>query len=104
MMQKGSSIPWSKVLYELTDGQTDKIDPKPILDYFKPLHEWLLLQNLTLEDWNCEDFLDRQNLSVKSYDNMLLEMKQKSSAIVFKPFYKLLYSSLFLVNLIKINF
>jgi hypothetical protein len=75
MMQKGSSVPWWQVLHELTDGRTDRIDPSAILDYFRPLHEWLLQQNLRVEDdWKCDDFLDRENFTVKSYDSKYLQL------------------------------
>lgn len=80
-MQKGSSIPWSDVLYELTDGRTNKIDPDAILLYFKPLQDWLLKQNLTSVDWQCERFLDRKSSGVKSYETRLNEITNGSNRL-----------------------
>lgn len=75
MMQKGSSEPWSKVLYELTDGRADHIDPQSILEYFKPLYEWLLKQNLTDIDWKCDEFFDDVDNSVRSYGEIFMSSK-----------------------------
>jgi hypothetical protein len=78
-MEKGSSLPWWDVLYELTDGRTNRIDPDAILEYFRPLHSWLLKQNLTQEEWNCDNFLDRKHSRVKSYETRLNEIINGSS-------------------------
>lgn len=69
MMEKGSSEPWNQILYELTDGRTDKLDPSAILEYFKPLHDWLLKQNITQKEWNCDQYLDYKNHLVKGYNS-----------------------------------
>lgn len=68
MMKKGSSIKWSKVLEDLTDGRSNKLDPLAMLEYFKPLHKWLLKQNLKLTDWDCDKYLDVKNNRVRAYD------------------------------------
>lgn len=81
-MKRGSSIPWWDVLYEMTNGRTNRIDAYAILDYFKPLYDWLLKQNLTSaesnkindDEWGCESFLDRKNSKVKSYEKRMIEI------------------------------
>ena len=67
MMEKGSSESWNKVLLEFTGGKTDKMDPTALLEYFKPLHEWLLEQNLPNQNWNCDKYLDYETNNVKGY-------------------------------------
>lgn len=44
MLSMGSSKPWSQVLESLT-GES-KLEPQAMLDYFKPLYEWLKMENL----------------------------------------------------------
>ena len=66
MMKLGSSVAWPQVLKEFT-GETDRIDPQPILDYFQPLYEWLLKQNLTDIDWNCESYINKTANTVLPY-------------------------------------
>ncbi len=79
-MQKGSSIPWPEVLDELTDGRSNKIDPQAMLEYFEPLYNWLLNQNLTDEDWNCDSFFNKDNNTVKSYTKRLAELNIPNSS------------------------
>lgn len=43
LLKQGSSKPWPDVMKELT-GQS-KMDVSAILEYFKPLHNWLKEQN-----------------------------------------------------------
>lgn len=43
LLKVGSSKPWPEVMKELT-GQS-KMDATAILDYFKPLQQWLEEQN-----------------------------------------------------------
>lgn len=42
-MQLGSSKPWQEVLEKIT-GET-KMSASGLLEYFKPLHEWLKADN-----------------------------------------------------------
>ena len=67
MMEKGSSQPWQSVLKELTDGRTDKLDASAMMDYFKPLYDWLLEQNVTQSEWNCDKYVDRKRNVMRSY-------------------------------------
>ena len=67
MMQRGSSLNWQEVLKEFTDGQTNKIDAQPLLDYFQPLYNWLDNQNLTNTDWDCESYIDEKKRIIKPY-------------------------------------
>jgi hypothetical protein len=67
MMEKGSSEPWQDVLNELTNGRVDKLDAGPMLEYFAPLTEWLLAQNITQSDWKCDKYIDRKHNTVRSY-------------------------------------
>ena len=41
MLKLGKSQPWMIALSELTDGRIKKLDAKPMLRYFRKLHEWL---------------------------------------------------------------
>ena len=70
-MQKGSSEPWQNVLSELTDGRVNYLDPAPLLEYFKPLYEWLLEQSLnsTNTEWHCDRYLDVNHGTVRSYSS-----------------------------------
>ena len=71
MMRKGSSVKWSKVLKDFTDGRSDQLDPVPMLEYFKPLHKWLLKQNLTLTNWDCDKYIDKRRRLVRAYHEQL---------------------------------
>lgn len=44
-MSLGGSQPWVVALKALTLEENPKLDAKPLLDYFRPLHEWLQYQN-----------------------------------------------------------
>lgn len=87
MMQKGSSESWNKVLFEFTGGQTDKMDPTALLEYFKPLHEWLLEQNLPDQSWNCDKYLDYETNHVKGY---MINTSSRTSFL--SVIYKLVFS------------
>ena len=80
MMQKGSSMPWPQVLEELTGGRSNKIDPQAMLEYFEPLYKWLLNQNLTDQDWDCDSFLNKEKNTVKSYTKRLAELTIPNSS------------------------
>lgn len=77
MMKLGSSTAWPEVLKEFT-GETDRIDPQAILDYFEPLYNWLLKQNLTDIDWDCESYIDKIRNVVLPYGSKL---SSKASSI-----------------------
>ena len=70
MMSKGISEPWPDILSNLTDGRQNSLDPSSILEYFRPLNDWLLKQNLTVSEWDCDSFVDSENSIVKSYDGL----------------------------------
>ncbi|CAF0929500.1 unnamed protein product [Brachionus calyciflorus] len=91
MMEKGSSESWNKVLYEFTDGKTDKLDPSAMLEYFKPLHEWLLKQDLSENEWNCNDYLDLKNNIVHGYDTNFAS-RQTSKLIEMLAFLIVLFN------------
>ncbi|KAL1452658.1 hypothetical protein WDU94_006865 [Cyamophila willieti] len=44
MMQYGSSVPWNEALFTAT-GES-RLDAKALREYFRPLEEWLLAENL----------------------------------------------------------
>ncbi|KAK9512876.1 hypothetical protein O3M35_001194 [Rhynocoris fuscipes] len=44
-MSVGASRSWPDVLRIATKGSTDRLDARPMLDYFKPLALWLSVQN-----------------------------------------------------------
>lgn len=47
MLQLGSSKPWPDVL-EIMTGQR-KLDASAMLEYFKPLQDWLIKENTKME-------------------------------------------------------
>lgn len=52
-MRLGASQPWPFALQQLT-GQS-RMDAGPLLDYFKPLHDWLIEENKRTNEhigWN----------------------------------------------------
>jgi len=90
-MSKGSSVPWPAVLKEMTG--TDQLDSKPMLDYFKPLYDWLLKQNLTettTPKWDCERYINKAKRSVKAYDEIRV---LKSAALCLKSSFSVLFIS-----------
>ncbi|KAK4008097.1 hypothetical protein OUZ56_013252 [Daphnia magna] len=48
MLSLGSSRPWNVALKVLTHEQNPTIDARPLMDYYRPLHEWLLSENRRL--------------------------------------------------------
>lgn len=82
-MAKGSSEPWQNVLKELTDGQTDRLDAGPMLEYFQPLLDWLVKQNLTENEWQCDQYFDKSQNMIKSYSHFTqINHHSKSTADV----------------------
>lgn len=53
ILELGASRPWPEVISILTRGKTNKLDAKPLLDYFAPLKLWLQVRNRgeTLIGW-----------------------------------------------------
>lgn len=47
-MSLGSSHPWNVALKVLTHEENPKIDAQPLMDYYQPLHEWLVIENRRL--------------------------------------------------------
>ncbi|GFY78990.1 angiotensin-converting enzyme, partial [Trichonephila inaurata madagascariensis] len=45
MLSLGSSVHWKEAMKIGTQGKTDKMDAKPMLEYFAPLLKWLKEQN-----------------------------------------------------------
>ncbi|KAJ9595075.1 hypothetical protein L9F63_013640, partial [Diploptera punctata] len=45
VLSAGSSRPWAEVIRIMTRGRTDKLDARPLLEYFKPLSMWLNVEN-----------------------------------------------------------
>ena len=81
MMSKGSSEPWQNVLNELSEGRVRNLDSNSMMQYFKPLHELLLKQNLTDTEWNCDDYLDQYTGEVKSYSSVNYNQKLRNSIL-----------------------
>ncbi|XP_057374872.1 angiotensin-converting enzyme-like [Daphnia carinata] len=48
MLSLGSSQPWKVALEVLTHEQNPTIDARPLMDYYRPLHEWLTSENRRL--------------------------------------------------------
>ena len=96
-MKLGSSAAWPQVLKEFT-GETDRIDPQAILDYFEPLHNWLLKQNLTDIDWDCESYIEKNRNVVLPY---VSKLNSKANEI-FSPSQNSIF--LYLLSSVFINF
>lgn len=45
VLSLGASRPWRDVVRVATQGATDRLDARPLLDYFQPLALWLRVQN-----------------------------------------------------------
>ncbi|KAK3930192.1 Angiotensin-converting enzyme [Frankliniella fusca] len=45
VLSLGASRPWRDVIRVATQGATDRLDARPLLDYFQPLALWLRVQN-----------------------------------------------------------
>lgn len=61
-MEKGSSMPWSEVLYEAT-GET-RLDGTALREYFLPLEEWLRNENLRTQEYVGWNYGRRQTLTL----------------------------------------
>lgn len=48
-MEKGSSLPWSETLFQAT-GES-RLDGSALLEYFRPLEDWLRNENLRTQDY-----------------------------------------------------
>lgn len=56
MLSLGSSKPWKEAMSVITKGKTDKMDAKPIVEYFAPLLKWLKEQNKdNVVGWKSEN-------------------------------------------------
>ncbi|KAF8795126.1 Angiotensin-converting enzyme-like protein [Argiope bruennichi] len=56
MLSLGSSVHWREAMKIVTQGKTDKMDATPIMDYFRPLMEWLKEQNKNeVLGWKSDD-------------------------------------------------
>lgn len=53
MMQLGASTPWPNALKQVTGTET--LEAAALIEYFKPLHDWLVEQNKGHNvDWDEE--------------------------------------------------
>lgn len=102
-MKKGSSLKWSKVLEDLTDGRSNQLDPVPMLEYFKPLHDWLLTQNLSINEWECDKYLDVKRNKVRAYDEVLFSSNHINLAAGMKSSFFLSKTCLFFLALFSHN-
>lgn len=56
VLSLGSSQHWKSAMKIMTKGKTDKMDAKPIVEYFEPLIVWLKEQNKgETIGWKSED-------------------------------------------------
>ncbi|XP_054707050.1 angiotensin-converting enzyme-like [Uloborus diversus] len=56
MLSLGNSVHWKAAMSVITEGKTDKMDAGPMLEYFRPLMEWLEEQNEgETIGWTSED-------------------------------------------------
>ena len=44
-MSLGASQPWDVALKIVSRDEKAKLDARPLMEYFRPLHEWLLVEN-----------------------------------------------------------
>jgi hypothetical protein len=72
MLSLGSSRPWPEVIRIMTRGRTDRLDARPLLEYFKPLSMWLNIQNReeSLVGWSTTGD-DTGEVIRSHYDNYL---------------------------------
>jgi len=56
VLELGSSEPWQEAMKIMTGGETDRMDAKPILEYFEPLLAWLKEQTKSeFIGWKSDD-------------------------------------------------
>lgn len=44
-MSVGASLSWREVLKIATHGKSSRLETRPMIEYFKPLQNWLEIQN-----------------------------------------------------------
>ncbi|RWS02929.1 angiotensin-converting enzyme-like protein, partial [Dinothrombium tinctorium] len=44
VLENGSSIKWQEAMRIITGGRTDRMDARPLLEYFDPLFQWLRIR------------------------------------------------------------
>ena len=57
LMSLGSSVPWQEAMERMTGERA--LNPGPLLEYFRPLEEWLKEQNRkngVHVGWSVDDF------------------------------------------------
>ena len=62
ILKLGKSVSWQDAISLLTDGKRDRFTADPIVEYFKPLHDWLRKYN---EENNVTVGWKQDNLTVK---------------------------------------
>ena len=98
MLKLGSSKPWPEVMEQMT-GQR-KMDVRPLIEYFKPLVDWLKEQNkMERTGWSeaCPSFDDVETPPTKATDIT-------SNAINITPMFSLTVTliSIFTFNIILV--
>ncbi|KAL3837175.1 hypothetical protein ACJMK2_022550 [Sinanodonta woodiana] len=72
MLKMGASRPWGEAMSKITNGTDDKLSALPLLEYFKPLVDWLEKNNKQYNEtvgWDlnkCPNFLSSNVLSGSS--------------------------------------
>ena len=58
LLKLGSSKPWPDAIRMLTRGKTSRMDADAVMEYFKPLMDWLTEQNAgETAGWSKKHFL-----------------------------------------------
>lgn len=56
MLKLGSSVSWREAMKVITKGKSDRMDAAAILEYFKPLYDWLKVENKNEKiGWKSDD-------------------------------------------------
>lgn len=87
MLKLGASVSWEDALYNLTG--TKEMDAQPMLEYFKPLQDWLdkNTDNKTI-GWNCDNVIKSYaSSSSPSSWNQRISLKSVLLACIFYAFF-----------------
>ncbi|GAU88092.1 hypothetical protein RvY_00850-3 [Ramazzottius varieornatus] len=80
-LKMGSSQPWQNAIETITKGKTRKMDAGPLLEFFKPMQEWLTKKNQELKlipGWH-----KITDCSAENFTSWLTQYNTEASAVMF---------------------